>query len=495
MMHFTGKSFASAMSSLLLSVLCASQNSWALDGGTLRVTPRNGWRAFEVISVGDDPSGDGFTWAMPSTFDGLGAWRPDDATLRLQINHETGDATISEVDLDLANFQTAISNTINSGSPGTSFVMSARQAYDRWSNDAGASWTNTSDISTTSFYRFCSGQSYRPDTFGTGRGFADELYITGEEGGTDRLFVLDLTNRDFYQLSGVVGSASGGLGGIPFDSWENAALVDTGETDHVALLLSPDGGTQNMQFYIGEKGKDAVGNSSSDFLARNGLAYGSYYYLNDVLPSSGTSTDGFFDTTALGALNSSKLEDVDTSPGEPTRVVLGDQNSGLFTFDFDLDFSGGGFSAAGSSFSLTKIQNHISNTLGSLGDADNVDWTAPTSLGGTVYSDGLIFVNEDNSNGEIWMNAPGGSDPTLIGDTADISESTESSGILDISDLVGYKPGSVLLTSNQGSSASLTVLINPAANAVPEPDTMSLVFILGSAHLLVHRPQCRSRIS
>ena len=40
---------------------------------------------------------------------------------------------------------------------------------------------------------------------------------------------------------------------------------------------------------------------------------------------------------------------------------------------------------------------------------------------------------------------------------------TESSGILDISNLVGYKPGSVLLTANQGTDASLTVLINPQA--------------------------------
>lgn len=436
----------------------------ALNGGTLRVNPRNGWKAFEVISINEDPAGDGFDWSMLGTFDGLGAWLPDPSTLRVQVNHEISDATISEVNLDLASFSAAITNTIDQGTTGGgSFVTSARQAYDRWSSDGGVSWTNTTNTSTTNFIRFCSGQSYVPDTFGAGRGFVDDIYITGEEFGSDRLFALDLADRDFYQLSGFTGNGGDGIGGMPFDSWENAALLDTGETDHVALLLSPDGGSQNMKIYVGEKGKGIDGSASNDFLARNGLAFGSYYYLNDSLPGSGTSTNGSFDTTASGALNSVKLEDIDTSPGDPTRVVLGDQDSGVFTFDFDLDFSSGGFDAGESGFSITKIHNHVDRTNGSIGDADNVDWTAPTVLNGNEYPEGLIFVNEDFTTGEIWMSEPDGSNLTLIGDTGTTSSATESSGILDISALVGYLPGSIMLTSNQGSNASLTTLINPDA--------------------------------
>lgn len=447
-----------------LALLFFSPSATALDGGTLRLNTYNGWSAFEVISINDNPAGDGFNWAMPSTFDGIGAYLSDSSTLRLQVNHERTDASISEVNLDLASFQTAISNTISGGSTGGgSFVTSARQAYDRWSGNGGSSWTNTSSPSNTSFYRFCSGQSYLPNTFGTDRGFVDNIYITGEEGSTDRLFALDLDNRDFYQVSGVTGSASGGLGGMPFDAYENAALIDTGETDHVALLLSPDGGSRNMKIFIGEKGKDSNGNASNSFLARNGLAYGSYYYLNDSLPSSGTSTNGFFDTSASGALNSNKLEDVDTSPGDPTQVVLGDQDSGVFTFDFNLDFGSGSFSAGGSGFSITKIQAHNDATNNAIGDADNVDWTAPTVLNGTAYPEGLIFVNEDYTTGEIWVSEPDGSGLTRIGDTGATSSASESSGILDISELVGYNPGSVLLTSNQGSNASLSVLINSDA--------------------------------
>ncbi len=452
---------------LLAASLTLQSPAWALDGGALQVNPRNNWRAFEVITITDNPAGDGFNWSMPGNFDGLGARRLG-STLRVQVNHEITDATISEVTIDLAAFQTAIRNVISSGNTGgVSFVTGARQAYDRWSSDGGVNWIATSDTSNTSFNRFCSGQSYLPNTFGPGRGFVDNIYVTGEESfgnlSFSRLFALDLNNRDYYQLSGVTGSAIGGIGGMPRDSWENAALLDTGETDHVALLLSPDGGTQRMQLYIGEKGKGIDGSPSDEFLARNGLAFGSYYFLNDTLPTSGTSNDGFFDTTSAGALAASKMEDVDTSPSDGTRAVLGNQNFGVFTFDFDLDFTSGSFNSAGSGFSITKIHNHVGNTQGSIGDADNIDWTAPTVLNGTVYPEGLILVNEDNNNGEIWMSSPDGSNPQLIGDTAGNFSATESSGILDISNLLGYNPASILLTNNQGTNSSLTVLINPHA--------------------------------
>lgn len=443
----------------------------AINGGPVQVNTYNGWKAFEVITRNDNPTG---SWPMPANYDGLGAQLMGGSTLRVQVNHENSDATISEVNLDLAAFQTAINNVINTSSTGgVKFVDSARQAYDRWSADGGTSWTDTSNTSNTSFSRFCSGQSYVANMFGSGRGFADGIYITGEEVGGGSLFGIDLANRDFYELSGVSGSAPGGLGGMPFDPWENAALLDTGETDHIALLLSPDGGTRRMKLYIGEKGKDASGDASTSFLARNGLAYGSHYYLNDSLPSIGDpSTDGFFDTTIGGALNSSKLEDVDTSLADPTMVVLGDQDSGLFTFDFNLDFQSGSFDAAQSDFSITKIQNDNASGSGSFNNPDNVDWTDATTLDGTTFADGLIFVNEDSGEGEIWMMNPDGTGLVRVGDTI---SNAESSGILDISTLVGYNPGSVLFTSDQGSNSSLSVLINPAATPIPEPSSLLLV--------------------
>jgi hypothetical protein len=235
----------------------------------------------------------------------------------------------------------------------------------------------------------------------------------------------------------------------------------------VALLLSPDGGSQIMKLYIGDKGRNATGGDSTSFLARNGLEYGRYYYLNGTFPASTGSapTYGTFTTSTIGALSIAKLEDVDTNPNNGTQVVQGVQETGLFTYDFNLVFSGGIFSAASSSFSLKKIQEQHNDTNGQFGDADNVDWSAATTINGVTYSNGLVFVNEDSgaATGETWMMSPDGSGLTLIADDIGLIGTTESSGIVDISSLVGYKPGSILLTDVQGSSSSLTVLINPYA--------------------------------
>jgi hypothetical protein len=209
-------SFANLCIVLLASTVGSSE---AINCGTSRVSTFNGWKAFEVISEGNDPSGDGFTFAMPGTFDGAGAFMVDSSTIGILVNHETSDASISEVRVDAPTMKSAISNVISVGTCGTasSFVKSARQAYDRWSSNGGSSWTSTSSASNTAFSRFCSGQAYEPNTFGTNRGFVDDIYITGEEDTNGRLFALDVRNRDFYQLSGVVGSASGGIGGMSYD--------------------------------------------------------------------------------------------------------------------------------------------------------------------------------------------------------------------------------------------------------------------------------------
>jgi len=448
----------------------------ALDGGTLRVNTYNGWKAFEIISSGENPTGDGFNYSMPGTFDGSGAWMVDANTLRVLVNHEETDAAISEVDLDFSAFKTAIDNVISTGSTGGgTFVLSARQAYSRWSDDGGITFTNTSSMANTNFGAFCSGQAYAPNTFGSDRGFVDEIYINGEEwAGSFRLFALDSVNRDLYQLSGTAGSAPGGTGGMPFDAFENAALIDTGETDYVALLLSPDGGTATMRIYIGEKGKGPSGAPANTFLARNGLAYGSWYYLNGSYPALGATNSGSISNSSAGTLSSDKLEDIDTNPNDPTQVALGDQTSGVFIFDFSLDFSGGSFNAAGSSFTLTMISNTSGGT-NSLNAPDNLDWTAAATLGSTDWSNGIVFVNEDNSSGEIWRMAPDGSNKLRIGST---TVGAESTGIFDLSEMVGFIPGSVLISNNQGSPSSMTVLINPnAASSTPDPVISGTVLV------------------
>jgi hypothetical protein len=144
------------------------------------------------------------------------------------------------------------------------------------------------------------------------------------------------------------------------------------------------------------------------------------------------------------ALSSTKTEDIHTSPSDPTKVVLGDTNSGIFVFDFNLDFSPE-FHAESSNFTVTKI---TSDDSGSLNNADNVDWTASSD----VYPDNLIFVNEDNCGGEIWKMNPDGSNKVRIGFSKQAAEST---GIIDVSEFLGYPPASILISSSQGASMSV----------------------------------------
>ncbi len=123
---------------------------------------------------------------------------------------------------------------------GVSFVFSAKQAYGSWSNDGGMTWNFTTNASTTSFSKLCSSQSYAPNTFGTGQGFVDYVYITGEEIDNGRLFALDIENRQLYQLSGVTGSAPSPNGGMPIDAWENpAGAVSRSELRSSMVMASP----------------------------------------------------------------------------------------------------------------------------------------------------------------------------------------------------------------------------------------------------------------
>ena len=74
---------------------------------------------------------------------------------------------------------------------------------------------------------------------------------------------------------------------------------------------------------------------------------------------------------------------------------------------------------------------------------------------------------------------PDGSGKVKIGQTRDGGEST---GILDVSELLNYPPASAMITTNQGSPSSMTLLLNPslkpfiAANDpyIPPPSPVSV---------------------
>jgi len=285
------------------------------------------------------------------------------------------------------------------------------------------------------------------------------------------LFAIDSSARKLYQLSGAIGDASplqGGNPGMFFDSFENIALIRTFEQDHIAFLVSNDGGSKNLKLYVGQKRRGKDGATGEDFLARNGLAYGSWFYLNSALPTEqGHTRAGYFGSQDDGALTSDKFEDVDTNPLIPTQVVLGDEVYGVFVLDFALTFSSSdgifqsGFNEGSSTYTITMIVNEDDVEMK---QADNVLWTAAD----------LIYICSDGENGAVWQMESDGSGIVRVASSKRTGPDDSPSGAIDISDYLGYEPASILLVDTMGCDSSLAVLINPDARllSAPEPTDM-----------------------
>jgi hypothetical protein len=126
-------------------------------------------------------------------------------------------------------------------------------------------------------------------------------------------------------------------------------------------------------------------------------AFGSTFYMQGSLPTKGGSFDtGTFGTDIQSAVTAEKLEDVATSPLQPTKVVLAEQLTGVYEIDLDIKFNDGVFSASSSSFSITKLDITISNP-------DNVEWAA----------DGCIYAVSDDDTGSVVRMMPDGTVDTI----------------------------------------------------------------------------------
>ncbi len=427
-----------------------------------------GWDGFEIVTQGNNIStisdvGYGAT-ASRGTYDGIGTYL-DNNSLSIFVNHEvTNDAAISRVDVDLDLLRQAINSTIDGGTTPfpASFVTGMGYAYDQIFDGGYNAISNPNPVATgtvavgayssANLSRLCSGTSYMPDSFGEDRGFVDQMYITGEEvfNSTGRFYAVDPKTQTLWEAPDLGGG-----------SWENAALVDTGNTTHTALFLSEDNSGSRLQLYIGEKGVDSNSDGEVDFLERNGLRGGTVYYFH---PGGGASTvdlpdgsvSGTWNSSPIGALAEDKLEDVHTNPADGTQLVLADQTDGLYTMDLDLQFAGGVFDTLNSGATIDQIVPEIGTN--SLGNPDNLTWA----------EDGKLYVQQDGAGNGMWQMDPDGTNRVQIA-----TGFSEPSGIVDVSTLIGYAPGSVLLTSiqgNGGSGAQLSTLISPNAMQLLEGD-------------------------
>jgi len=438
-----------------------SGSAWAIDGNnSLELTPLAGWDAFELVTQVDDISaiadvGYGNT-ASRGKYDGLGGYLNGNE-LSVFINHETSDAAISRLDLDLFNFQQAVQSTIDGGvtsfpsSIATGMGYSYDTIYDanyhavNFPNPVATGTVGVGTYGDANFDRFCSGSSYLPEAFGPGAGFVDSMYMTGEEVSGGQFYAIDQATGTMWEVPDVGNAA-----------WENAAAVDTGNTTHVALVLMSDIGSSPgdyIRMYVGEKNIDANGDGTIDFLERNGLRGGTVHYFDPDGAASTTDlpdglVTGTWNTSTSGALLETKLEDVHTNPADGTQLVFADQTDGIYIMDLDMQFSGGSFDTGASTVSIDQIDD---DDVAPIGAPDNLVWSANQK----------IYVQEDGDGDDMWEINPDGSGRVQIA-----SAFSEPSGIVDVSELTGFQPGSVLLTSimgSGGSGAQLSVLVSPIA--------------------------------
>lgn len=452
-------------------------------------------------------------------FDGLGAYDNGDGTYTVLANSELGNtngvgylvdgvalkgARVSQfiVDKDVDDnasngFQSAI---IRGG-------IAYRSIYDANGNQV----TNANQIG-GGFSRFCSATFVAANSFGAGRGFANGVYLTGEETSQGLMWALDVANGAMWALPGL------GRGG-----WETSTLVDTGSSQTVGVLLMDDN-TAPIYLWVGQKSTAADAN----FLQRNGLdaASGSLYTWVPTNGSIGTEagTAGVPDSADLrnlamntsasgswvlvgtgtevaalndislralanskGALQLSRLEDVHVNPANGQEVVFAttgnsafgaaDAFGNLLTLNLQAAFDASGQVVSGNSTSLKVLYDADRLTTPATGirNPDNLAWSA----------DGSIYVQEDRSTpaanfapeyGEasIWKVNPAGVDP-LTGqvtaerwaqidrnavpavygqsDTVPLDYGNwESSGIIDVSKFYGAGAGSYFLADVQAHS-------------------------------------------
>ena len=393
----------------------------------LKPTKQSGFTAAALLTIGESING----YRPPGIMDGMGAWRWDDNTVRLFVNHELGPdkgyaytlangtqlhgARISRIDIDRT------TRTVKDA--GLAFreirdrrgdiVTDPRQVHEHWNRRTKLGLNH-----------LCSAQGYQQGAFG----FADDLLFTHEEtsaledhphGGT--VWALDVRKQRLWALPSL------GRG-----SWENVTAVDTPDQHkpdgHIALIMGDDleFGRAPLYLWLGRKQPDG------DFPARNGLREGQLYvWVTDngdrnpqdwhgtgtsrtgrFIPLSprsaayanqpGHDRDGWLNDTTLratafdaGAFSFSRPEDVHTNPANGSQVAMCSTGHGracpaddwgtLYVMDVALNPTGKGFNPTAEIRIL-----HDCDDFGDQGirSCDNVVWA----------SDGMLYIHEDKAN-------------------------------------------------------------------------------------------------
>ena len=480
-------------------------------------TSAPGWSYTPLFTVGETlPNG----YQPVGILDGIGAYELNATTIRAFVNHELGGTSGQPYALANGTMMTGARISYFDIDKKTKGIVSAGLAYNRVIDRAGNVVTGQGQIG-TGFDRFCSSVLVEANSFGPGRGFADRIYLNGEETSNGTAHALDPKTGTLYAVPW--------LGRAAF---ENVALIDTGIPNRVAIAIGDDTSGAPLYLYVGEKQADG------DFLARNGLVGGKLYAWKsnggDADPrtfggshgdsrggtwveltvqdaakagTAGYDAQGFADQATLtaearakGAFSFSRPEDVAVNPENGARFALASTGRDSFAdgadtwgtvYTFDVGFDAAGNPVSGGA---TIVYNGNTDPAHALRSPDNLTWTDAATL----------LVQEDRSADWASVIGANGNDSSIIEvgldgsirtiasidrsavpsgqiDTAPLDFGNwENSGIVDISALFGLSPGRYFLGDVQAHSLKLGGMVEGGQlfllqSNVPEPATWAML--------------------
>ncbi|WP_028969639.1 DUF839 domain-containing protein [Sphingomonas sp. URHD0057] len=392
-----------------------------------------------IVTSGDPLPGDGVFGGIP---DGIGAFDNGDGTITVLVNHELSSGGIvrdhgsNGAYIDILTIDKATLQVVSADD--------AIQTVHLW-NDATDSYV----VGTTAFSRFCSGDLPATSALynsATGDGTQVHIYLTGEENGTEGRATATIASGanagNTYELPA--------LGNLAFEN----VVANPSEQEKTIVALTDDG--QNGQVYIYVGDKQATGTE----IEQAGLTHGAFYGIKVsgvVDETNGAGANGNFTLQEIGpggdVSNMTGLQIDAESEAEQVTSFLRPED-----FAWDPDHPNVAYFNTTNSFdgvsriyqlTFTDI-NHpeLGGTIQAVVESD--DYGAHMFDNLTV-ADGKIVVNEDPGNNayvaRVWeYDIASGSfsqvatfdpDEFAAGGSHFITQDEESSGVLDVTDLLG----------------------------------------------------------
>lgn len=445
-----------------------------------------------LLSAGNMVNG----YAMAGIPDGLGAYDNKDGTFTVLMNHEIyadangpvgvvrahggAGAFVSEWVIDKRTLK------VISGADLMKSVYQQEHHGGVWQPVPAAGTLGK----TSSFARLCSGDLAEREAFfnkATRRGSRHRIYLNGEEGAP-------LYQRGLAHV--VTGPDRGNTYVLPWASdangaWENL-LANPYSGDNTVVIGNADGGSNGVYVYVGKKRKE--GND----IEKAGLIGGSLYRV----AVSGNQPETRAADAGLGLTKNARghyagvftlVAGADVANTSSTRFLRPEdgawdkkkRNRYFFVTTDRMDAAKDGnlnpdVDAGQSGRSRLWALNFTDSARPELGGTLEMLLDGTTSQGNyqmldnmTVNDDGSILLQEDvgdnQHNGKLWRFDPddgslvklAGFDTSLFGDigvAAAITKDEESSGVIDITHILGRRDGKIynlLVAQNHASSGDV----------------------------------------